>query len=165
MSSPSWVLAPKTGLRIPCLLRSFDRLIYPKYMAGTKLFPLWPVALLFGMFGGWVYLHIPDAVFAALLVLAFSMAMGVARPRRPWGWALLIALCIPAAEGWLIATRVHLTAEKLPGTFVVLAPGFVGAYGGSFMRKAVGVLFQKPGRPQDAEKTKADSSRAKAHSE
>ncbi len=113
-------------------------------MAGSK-FPLWPLGVVFGAFSGWVYLRIEDAIFASFLTLFFGMAMGVARPRRPWGWALIIALWIPAAEAWLMITHVHPTPDKLPGTFFALVPAFVGAYGGFFMRRAVGVLFEKPG--------------------
>ncbi len=114
-------------------------------MAGRSLFPLWPVALLLGIFAGWVYLRIGDAVLAAFLALAFSMALGAARPHRAWAWALMISLCIPAAEAFAILTLAHQTSDKLPGSFIALVPAFVGAYGGFFMRKAVGVLFQKPG--------------------
>ncbi len=114
-------------------------------MAGRRLFPLWPVALLLGIFSGWVYLRVGDAVLAAFLALAFSMALGAARPRHAWARALIISLCIPAAEVLAIVTHAHLTSDKLPGSFIALVPAFVGAYGGFFMRRAVGVLFQKPG--------------------
>ncbi len=124
-------------------------------MAARKLIPLWPLALGFGILAGWVYIHAPTGL-AALLVVAFSMGMGVARPRQPWVWALLIALWIPAAEAWLIVRHIHPTIAGLPGALLVLFPGFVGAYGGFFMRKAIGVLFPEP-QPSEKDK-KTDSS-------
>jgi hypothetical protein len=70
------------------------------------------------------------------------MFLGALRPRRPWMWALLVALCVPAAEYVAHLGREHFTRGATFASFALLAPAFVCAYGGAMGRKVVGELLK-----------------------
>lgn len=73
------------------------------------------------------------------------MTMGCAWPRRPWRWALILGLSVPAAV--FLDWRHHPGRGMFYGSFAMLAPALVAAFGGSFMRKLVGELFKVPNDP------------------
>jgi hypothetical protein len=106
----------------------------------------WPfvlVALGFGTLIGYVQLRWGELAISALLVAMVTMILGAMRPRRPWLWALLVALCVPAAQLFAYLGREHFTRGAIFGSFALLAPAFVCAYGGAVGRKLVGELFKK----------------------
>jgi hypothetical protein len=72
-----------------------------------------------------------------------AMFLGAMRPRRPWLWALLVALCVPAEQLFAFLGREHFTRGAIFGSFALLAPAFVCAYGGAVGRKLVGELFKQ----------------------
>jgi hypothetical protein len=106
----------------------------------------WPfviVALAFGTLIGYAQLRLGELAISALLVAMVAMFLGAMRPRRPWRWALLVALCVPAAQLVAYLGREHFTRGAIFGSFALLAPAFVCAYGGAVGRKLIGELFSK----------------------
>lgn len=106
----------------------------------------WPwvvVALASGALIGYAQLRWGELAVSALLVAMVTMFLGALRPRRPWLWALLVALCVPAAQLFAYLGREHFTRGAIFGSFALLAPAFVCAFGGAVGRKLVGELFSK----------------------
>ena len=101
------------------------------------------VALGFGALIGYAQLRLAEPAISALLVAMVTMFLGAMRPRRPWLWALLVALCVPAAQLLAHIGRQHFTRGAIFGSFALLAPAFVCAYGGAMGRRLVGELFKK----------------------
>ena len=93
------------------------------------------VAVLFGVFAGWIDLKVGELLFTALLVVAPSMLLGALRPKRPWRWVLLVAGCVPVAEllGYVVMTQKPYRAQ-IYESFLAFLPGFAGAYGGALLR-------------------------------
>lgn len=89
---------------------------------------------------GALQVTLADLSTTALAVTAFSMTLGCVWPRHPWRWALMLALCVPAAV-FLDWSR-HPGRGMLYGSFAVLAPALVAAFGGSFMRNLIRELFK-----------------------
>jgi hypothetical protein len=106
----------------------------------------WPfvvVALGCGALIGYAQLRWGELAISALLLAMVTMFLGAMRPRRPWLWALLVALCVPAAQLFAYIGREHFTRGAIFGSSALLAPAFVCAYGGAVGRKLVGELFKK----------------------
>lgn len=101
------------------------------------------VALGCGALIGYAQLRWGELAISALLVAMITMFLGAMRPRRPWMWALLVALCVPAAQLLAHIGREHFTRGAIFGSFALLAPAFVCAYGGAVGRKLVGELVKK----------------------
>jgi hypothetical protein len=96
-----------------------------------------------GALTGWVDVAINDLLFTALLVLMACMALGIACPRRPWRWVVIVGVFIPVTElaAYLIVT-VKPTRGQIWGSFLAFLPGIAGAYGGSLLRGVVDNLRQ-----------------------
>ena len=106
----------------------------------------WPflaLALALGALIGYVQLRWGELAISALLVAMVTMFLGALRPRQPWRWALLVALCDPAAQLFAYLGREHFTRGAILGSFALLAPAFVCAYCGAVGRKLVGELVRK----------------------
>ena len=99
--------------------------------------------MLLGAGIGYLQLRLAEMAITSLAVSFVCMGLGTAKPRRPWRWALLVALCVPAAL--LLGARYHPSRGAVFGSFILLAPAFVCAYGGSQMRKLIEELFKKSG--------------------
>ena len=101
------------------------------------------LAVLFGLFAGWVDLKVGDLLFTALLVVAPCMLLGLLRPQRPWRWVAIIGICVPIAEltGYLVMTQKPYRAQ-IYESFLAFLPGIAGAYGGAMMRGVVDNLLQ-----------------------
>ena len=93
------------------------------------------VAVLFGVFAGWIDLKVGELLFTALLVVAPCMLLGALRPKTPWRWVLLVAGCVPVAEllGYVVMTQKPYRAQ-IYESFLAFLPGFAGAYGGALLR-------------------------------
>jgi hypothetical protein len=93
------------------------------------------VAVLFGVFAGWIDLKVGELLFTALLVVAPCMLLGALRPKGPWRWVLLVAGCVPVAEllGYVVMTQKPYRAQ-IYESFLAFLPGFAGAYGGALLR-------------------------------
>jgi hypothetical protein len=108
----------------------------------------WPfvlLAIVLGALIGYAHLHFGEIAVSALLVAITTMILGACRPRTPWLWALLVALCVPAAQLIAYLGREHFTRGATFGSFALLAPAFVCSYGGAVGRRLVAELFNQPG--------------------
>jgi hypothetical protein len=97
-------------------------------------------ASVIGLYASYVDRHNATEVYPTLsIALIGSFVLGLIRPRRPWRWAMAIALWVPFA-GSISSLRYRLAS---PGAWailaVVLVPGFVGAVAGSLVRQAIGL--------------------------
>ncbi len=102
-----------------------------------------PAAIALAALTGWVQIMFRDLHLALLAAMAFALALGVAWPRRPWIWALLIGFSPAVAEFILIARGEPIQRGEVEVAFGAVLPAVVGAYGGHFMRLMVGRLFEK----------------------
>jgi hypothetical protein len=102
------------------------------------------IGVICGILAGIVHITIGDPLLTALVVLISTMALGFARPERPWRWTLIVGLAVPVVM--LIANALHyyqtLTRAGLAGSILIMLPGIAGAYGGSVGRRFVRVMFQ-----------------------
>jgi hypothetical protein len=105
--------------------------------------PFTAIALVAGALIGYAQVKFGEMALSALLVALLTMFLGVARPRRPWRWAVLVALCVPAAQLVAYLGREHFTRGATIGSFALLAPAFVCAYAGAVGRNLLGELFRK----------------------
>ncbi|HVO62839.1 MAG TPA: hypothetical protein VMT53_18030 [Terriglobales bacterium] len=96
------------------------------------------LALLCGVFAGWVDVKVGDLLFTALLVLAPCILLGALRPQRPWRWTVAVGVFVPIADllAYLIMTQ-KLDRAQIYESFLAFLPGLVGAYGGSLMRGVI----------------------------
>jgi uncharacterized membrane protein (UPF0136 family) len=111
--------------------------------AGTSAreWPGYLTALALGGAIGYMHAQLAQIALAALAVSAAAMATGVAWPRRPWRWGLIIALCVPLSLLVEHFGREHFTRGAIYGSFALLMPALACAYGGSFMRRMLGELL------------------------
>lgn len=96
------------------------------------------LAIVFGVFAGWVDVKVGDLLFTALLVLAPCILLGSLRPQRPWRWTVVVGVFVPVADllAYLIMSQKPDRAQ-IYESFLAFLPGLVGAYGGSFMRGVI----------------------------
>lgn len=101
------------------------------------------LAAMAGVVTGGVDVAVNDLLFTALLVLMACMGLGIARPRRPWRWVVIVGVFIPLTElaAYLVLT-VKPTHGQIWGSFLAALPGIAGAYGGSLLRGVVDNLRQ-----------------------
>jgi hypothetical protein len=97
----------------------------------------------FGLYAAYVDHHNATEVYPTLfVVLVGSFALGLIRPVRPWRWALIVVLGVPFSGPLLTLTARMISPGAWAILAVVLVPGFVGAYTGSFLRRAASALRQ-----------------------
>lgn len=107
-----------------------------------RVFVLLAVLLSVGI--AFVHAHAPDPGIAFLLTLAAAMFLGVSQPQRPWLWALLVGVSLPAAELYFHAVGDTAYRARFKGAVVVaIIAGIVGAYGGALMRRMIANVFSK----------------------
>jgi hypothetical protein len=96
------------------------------------------IAIVFGIFAGWVDVKVGDLLFTALLVLAPCILLGALRPRRPWRWTIVVGVFVPVADllAYIVMTQRPSRAQVYE-SFLAFLPGLVGAYGGSMMRGVI----------------------------
>lgn len=102
------------------------------------------VAVVCGIVSGAVHVGIGDPLLTSLAVLISTMVLGFMRPRKPWRWTLIVGLLVPVVmlTGNAIGYYETLTRAGLYGSVLIMLPGIAGAFGGSFGRKFIGVIFQ-----------------------
>ncbi len=93
------------------------------------------LAALCGIGTGIADVIINDLLVTALLVVMACMFLGMARPRWPWRWVVVVGVCIPLTEfvAYLVQT-VKPTRAQIYGSFLDFLPGIAGAYGGAIAR-------------------------------
>ena len=105
--------------------------------------PYWIAGLILGGFTGFLQVRVEDPTLSGVCLVAINLFLAFMRPRRPWRWGLLTALCLPAAELVAYLTREQPTHAMVWGSFVGLAPALAAAFGGSVIRRAITILFPK----------------------
>lgn len=108
-------------------------------------FPYFVLALILGSIAAFIHLRYHD--LSLLLVSMSAMFLGLARPLRPWRWAMLVALCLPVGQVLAYLTRQQPTRAMVFGSFIGLVPAIISAYGGSVMRRGYDVLFPRKLKP------------------
>ncbi|HTW31214.1 MAG TPA: hypothetical protein VMD76_06020 [Candidatus Sulfotelmatobacter sp.] len=101
------------------------------------------LAAMCGIGAGLADVFVNDLLFTALLVVMACMGLGLARPRWPWRWVLIVGVFIPLTE--LVAYKVQgiqPAPGQVYGAFLAFFPGIAGAYGGSFLRGVIENLRQ-----------------------
>ena len=105
---------------------------------------VYAVAVLFGLFSGWVNQKVGDALLTALCVLAFSMMMGVWKKQRPWRWLLLVWIGVPIMLAYYhFVVRWPHTRGQVYAAFLQILAASAGANGGHFMREMIDHVFLK----------------------
>jgi hypothetical protein len=104
------------------------------------------IAIVFGLFSGWVNQTVDDALLTALCVLAFTMALGAWKSRRPWRWVLLVWVGVPIVLAYyqLVVKWPH-DRGQVYGAFLQLLAASAGGFGGHFMRQMIDHVFLKQG--------------------
>lgn len=94
-----------------------------------------------GVTAGYIQIKFGDLMLTALVVMAFTMLLGILRPQRPWRWMLLVATAVLLLQG---AAYFFLTErssrEQIFESMLGFLTGTVGAYAGSLFRRALGVF-------------------------
>jgi hypothetical protein len=96
----------------------------------------WIFAVLLGLSSAAVRYFIPDPTVSALPACAVAMLLSAIRPEKPWRWGLILAALIPMSDLYAKLTHQFVQSGHVEGSIIIgLASGFVGGYGGSFMRR------------------------------
>jgi hypothetical protein len=97
-----------------------------------------------GIAAGWLQIKFGDLLLTALVVMGFTMLLGILRPQRPWRWMLLVAAFVLLLQGaaYFFLTERSSREQILESTLGFLT-GTVGAYAGSMFRRALHVLTEK----------------------
>jgi hypothetical protein len=107
--------------------------------------------------GGWVYVLAPilgvaagvlqvqfaDLLLTALVVMSFTMLLGILRPKQPWRWMLLVAafvLLLQAGAYFFLTERS--SREQIFESMLGFLTGTVGAYAGSLFRRALSAFTE-----------------------
>jgi len=101
------------------------------------------LALLLGAVAGYIQIKFGDLMLTALVVMAFTMFLGILRPQRPWRWMLLVAASVLLLQGaayFLLTERS--SREQIFESMLGFLTGTVGAYGGSLFRRALSVFTE-----------------------
>lgn len=117
----------------------------PQHTSASRTsFVVYAIAVLLGLFSGWVNQTVGDALLTSLCVLAFTMMLGVWKSRQPWRWVLLVWVGVP-----LVLAYYHFIVKwphdrgQVYGAFVQLLAASAGGFGGHFMRQMIDHVFLK----------------------
>lgn len=115
----------------------------PEGRARATSATVYVLAILFGLFSGWVNQVVDDALLTALCVLFFSMLLGVWKPERPWRWVILVPLGCPLVLAYYQFV-VHWPHDRgqVYRAFLQVLMGSAGAFGGHFMRQMIDNVFR-----------------------
>jgi len=112
--------------------------------ASRTSFVVYAIAILLGLFSGWVNQTVDDALLTALCVLASTMMLGVWKSRQPWRWVLLVWVGVPIVLAYyhFIVKWPH-DRGQVYGVFIQLLAASAGGFGGHFMRQMINHVFLK----------------------
>ena len=105
---------------------------------------MYALAVIFGLFSGWVNQKVDDALLTALCVLAFTMILGVWKKDHPWRWMLLVWIGVPAVLAyyhWIV--RWPHDRGQVYGALLQVLAASAGANGGHYMRDMIDHVFLK----------------------
>lgn len=114
-----------------------SQLISQGFMKRHLIWICFLVALVSGLFTGWVDFNNDEPQAAALLILIITFLLGFLLPRKAWLWAIIMACCLPGV--YLAATNLGYQPISPPNpgwyaSFLALIPAFIGAYTGALAR-------------------------------
>jgi len=100
------------------------------------------LAVVFGLFSGWVNQKVADPLLTALCVLGFTMFLGVWKKERPWRWLLLVWLGVPLVLAYYhFVVRWPHDRGQVYGAFLQVLAASAGANGGHFLRQVIDRVF------------------------
>jgi len=110
---------------------------------------IYVLAFFLGLGAGAVHVWLGDFLLMSLFVLASTFVLGFIRPHRPWRWMLVVAFCVPLLElaAYLLLHR-RFYRVQIWESGLGFVTGTVGAYAGTFARKAANELFPAGQRNQ-----------------
>jgi hypothetical protein len=115
----------------------------PKAASHTSVF-IYLIAIMLGLFSGWVNQVVDDALLTALCVLGFSMFLGVWKKQQPWRWVLLVWIGVPLVLAYYhFIVRWPHDRGQVYGAFLQILAGSAGGFGGHFMREMIDHVFLK----------------------
>ena len=104
------------------------------------------IAIVLALFTGYLNTHTDELLVLVPWMVVATAALGVAQPRQPWLWALLIGIAVPGSLVLFYLLQLRVPYPNNPGdigtSFVVFVPAFVGAYVGAGVRR-----LTAPGTP------------------
>jgi hypothetical protein len=112
----------------------------------------WIIAIVCGLSIGYLDILAHDISMLFVITTAVTMFLGIAQPRRPWLWTILVAAFIPLSEFFLQLRGAQLQSGEIQDSFLIaLVSGLVGAISGAFFNRAVKKLMaefkSKPAQP------------------
>src|ERR1700685_3861945 len=128
---------PQSNLAVPAEAK------YETPVARTSPF-VYLLAIVFGLFSGWVNEKVDDALLTSLCVLGFTMILGVWKKGRPWRWLLLVWGGVPLVLAYYQYV-VRWPHDRSPrwGGFLQILCSTGGAHGGHYMRDMIDHVFLK----------------------
>ena len=107
------------------------------------------LALAGGIFIGYADSHSDDEFITIGVLVGFSFLLGLLGPRRPWLWAVLIAIWVPVLDSVLPQLGLAPTrpgesfslSTALAVTALVLTACLIGSYTGAFFGRTVRRTF------------------------
>jgi glycopeptide antibiotics resistance protein len=101
------------------------------------------LALVGGLYAGWIDFNNDEPQAAVLLILPLTFLLGLIQPRNAWLWAIIVACCLPGV--YLLATTLGYQPASPPSpgwyaSFLALIPAFLGVYLGVLARLLVNAL-------------------------
>lgn len=103
-------------------------------------------AIVAGLFISWIDVHATEVQPAVLMLLVFGAALGFARSRSAWRWAIVLGLSLFLGDMILPAFGVVPIDPVQPNalaTLIGLIPAFIGTYAGVVARKITESLSSK----------------------
>ena len=135
--------ASPQGVRDTNAGASEDAPVISHPVSRTRL-PAYIIAVVLGLFSGWVNEVVNDPLLTALCVVAFTMLMGVWKKQRPWRWLLLVWIGVP-----IMLAYYHFVFHwphdrwQVYAAFLQVLAASAGAHGGHFMRQVIDRIFLK----------------------
>lgn len=111
----------------------------------TRTSPFFYVlAVVFGLFSGWVNEKVDDALLTSLCVLAFTMLLGVWKKGPRWWWLFLVWVGVPLVMAYYhyVVHWPH-TRSQVWAAFLQIVAASAGANGGHYMRDMIDHVFLK----------------------
>ncbi len=105
------------------------------------------LALVGAALAGWVDFNNDEPQAAVLVILFFTITLGLVQPAKAWLWAIIIALGLPVV--YLAARALGSQPVSPPSpvwyaSLLALIPAFFGAYLGVLARLMMNKSFVKP---------------------
>jgi len=102
------------------------------------------IAIAGAAFAGWVDFNNDEPQAAVLVILVWTVLLGMLLPKRAWLWAIILGLGVPAV--YLAARAMGFQPASPPSpswyaSLIALIPAFIGAYAGAVGRVMINSLL------------------------